>query len=351
MTETSRFWNTSGDGDGPAAGYDEAEIAAFWLKLFARGVRTSGIVKGEGNELAVSGSASPLSLNTGAAIVDGLHYENDASLNLTVSTPSSGTTGGRVVLRASWSAQTVRAVIKLNTDGVSTPPALTQTPGTTYEVGLYTFTITTGGVIGSLTRDPALPTGYTKISSQIIPEMLALAGIGALGNPGGSAAAAQLITGSSGALRRSGASLGFGTIVEAMIANGAVGTLALGDDAVDITKLGNRALGMLGRQGGSASLWQTAGATGYTPGAVRMMAGALSASMGSNNYRSFTVALPSGAFSAAPMVLCGVNAGGYIWPFLVRMQADSATQISGYVLEVGATGATPIINWLAIGPG
>lgn len=145
MTEKSQFWYTNGftgaTGDG-AAPYTQEEFRAHNDALFGEGV-----VAGAENELAVSGTASPLAVATGRAQVNGFHYWNDASKNLTVTTPIVGTTGGRVVLRADWTAATVRLAVLLNTDGVATIPALTQTSGTLYEISLASFTVTTGGVI------------------------------------------------------------------------------------------------------------------------------------------------------------------------------------------------------------
>jgi hypothetical protein len=145
MAEKSLFWFTDGfdgsTGDG-AAPYTEEEFRGYNAALFGEGV-----IADAGNELAVTGTATPLAVNTGRAQVAGFHYFNTASVSLAVTTPSVGTTGGRVTLVASWAAATVRLAIKLNTDGNAAIPALTQTPGTLYEIGLASFTVTTGGVI------------------------------------------------------------------------------------------------------------------------------------------------------------------------------------------------------------
>lgn len=145
MAEKSQFWYTDGftgaTGDG-AAPYTQEEFRAYNAALLGEGV-----VAGAENELAISGSATPLSVATGRAQVAGFHYWNDAAKNLTVTTPSVGTTGGRVVLRVDWTAATIRLFALLNTDGNAGIPALTQTLGVTYEISLASFTVTTGGVI------------------------------------------------------------------------------------------------------------------------------------------------------------------------------------------------------------
>lgn len=145
MTEKSQFWYTDGftgaTGDG-AAPYTQEEFRAYNDNLYGEGV-----VAGAGNELAVSGTATPLAVATGRAQVHGFHYWSTAAEDLTVTTPTVGTTGGRVVLRADWAAAEVRLAVLLNTDGVAAIPALTQTSGTTWEISLASFTVTTGGVI------------------------------------------------------------------------------------------------------------------------------------------------------------------------------------------------------------
>lgn len=148
--EKSLFWYTNGftgdTGDG-AAPYTQEEFRLFNHAWMAKNQADVGVFPGALNELAVSGSASPLSVATGRASVYGFQYWADSAVSLSVSTPGVGTTGGRVVLRADWTAQTVRAAVILNTDGVATIPSMTQSAGSVWDIPLATFTITTGGVI------------------------------------------------------------------------------------------------------------------------------------------------------------------------------------------------------------
>ena len=148
MPERSSIWNSTGVGDGAGTGITQQQ----WLEIFRDSFTSDrysseGVLAGVSGELKVSNSSSPLAVAAGAAYVYGFYYQNTASLNLTVTTPSVGTTGGHVVLRADWTTQTVRAVAVRNTDGTNSTPALTQTAGTTYEIRLCSFTITTGGSI------------------------------------------------------------------------------------------------------------------------------------------------------------------------------------------------------------
>ena len=148
MAEASRIWNSTGTGDGALTGITQQN----WLEIFRDSFTsdrytTEAVLAGVSGELKVTGSNSPLAVAAGAAYVYGFYYQNTSSLNLSVTTPTIGTTGGHVVLRADWSGQTVRAVAVRNTDGTNSTPSLTQTAGTTYEIRLATFTITTGGSI------------------------------------------------------------------------------------------------------------------------------------------------------------------------------------------------------------
>lgn len=172
MPEKSIYWTTGGAGDG-AATYTQAELFAFFRRMFIGNAATEFVLDGFANNLAVSGTASPVVVATGAAIVNGIPYESDTPVNVTVPTPLVGTTGHRVILRANYAARTVRIALKSSSDGVSALPALTQTDGTTWEVGLASLTITTGGVI-TLTDTR----GFARFRSRVSTAMLDLASIG-----------------------------------------------------------------------------------------------------------------------------------------------------------------------------
>lgn len=154
------IFNSTGVGDGALTGVTQQHWLEMFRDTFTSDRYTSeGVLAGVSGELKVTGNSSPLAVAAGAGYVYGFYYQNTASLNLTVSTPSTGTTGGHVVLRADWTAQTVRAVAVRNTDGTNSTPALTQTAGTTYEIRLCSFTITTGGTIAVTdARDYCHPT-------------------------------------------------------------------------------------------------------------------------------------------------------------------------------------------------
>jgi hypothetical protein len=149
LAEKSIFWTTGSTGDGAAA-YTQAQLFNFFLRTFLTDPTTQGVIYTYLNAFAfLSGTSSPVQVGGGAAIVNGAPYLNDAALNLTVSTPVSGTTGFAVILRWDSTAQTVRCVIKSSADGTAAIPALTQS-GSTWEIYLWQCTITTGGVIAIL---------------------------------------------------------------------------------------------------------------------------------------------------------------------------------------------------------
>lgn len=142
MTQKSYLWDSGGGGD--ASPHSESDTALMFSGLSSN----NGVMPGYLNELAPSVVGASIRVATGFAVVDGHPYHNDANVDTAITTPAIGTTGHRIVLRASWGAtQTVRIFDIANTDGTAAIPAATTTSGTTYDVTLCTLTITTGGVI------------------------------------------------------------------------------------------------------------------------------------------------------------------------------------------------------------
>lgn len=174
MTQFSMLpWETqTGTGDG-ANSYTQDQANNFFRYFDVRDPANEGVAYGVLNALAVSGTASPLSVASGAAVCYG-RYWNDAAVALAVTTPVVGTTGGRVVLRADWSANTIRLFVKMSTDGNGTIPALVQTAGTTWEISLATFTVTTGGVI-TVTDNRTFIKSTSKIAAGDINDVAMIA--------------------------------------------------------------------------------------------------------------------------------------------------------------------------------
>ena len=147
MTEFSRFWDSSGTGDGDAGGVTEAQWNEGWRAFAGQEATNLGAIFPDYlNELAPTGSSTPVAINTGAANVYGFIYTNSASVDVAVGTPSGDTRIDRIVLRASWSAQTVRITLVAGSEG-GAAPALTQSASTTWDIPICQVSITTGGSI------------------------------------------------------------------------------------------------------------------------------------------------------------------------------------------------------------
>jgi hypothetical protein len=156
MSESSLFWTTGATGDGAAA-YTQSQLFSWLSRGNIYDETFQAVIAGNqfGDSLEVLNfyssppTASPISVGRGAAYVCGIPYLNDASKSLAVSTPVVGTTGYRIILKADYTAQTVRLLLKGSADGTAALPALTQTANSVWEISLFSFTITTGGVIGN----------------------------------------------------------------------------------------------------------------------------------------------------------------------------------------------------------
>ena len=116
------------------------------------GTGNRGVLRAWANELVVSapGAVSPIRIETGAAIVYGLYYENTVALNKIIVTPTNDTRHDLVVVRRNWALQTARVYVITGTEGGGVP-ALVQSPAPAgtgiYDIPLASITITTGGAI------------------------------------------------------------------------------------------------------------------------------------------------------------------------------------------------------------
>ena len=302
MTEESWPWSTVvGLGDGSAE-LGEANSREFLALYFGvQNPSVEGVCKGLLiGELEVSGIATPLSVDPGAAICYGLYISDDTE-TLPVSTPAIGTTGGRVVLQTNWAGTggagleaRTRLAVLMSADGVPGIPALTQAFGTTWEISLATFTVTVGGVI-TVTDDRTF--------------------------------------------RRSTAMVDTDEIIDLAVETGKIA-----NDAVDDTKAGNRVPQFYRRQGGSAFNWGTMGNINYTPGAVRIQAGNLTFSDGGDN----TVTFPQ-AFAFTPIVIA-VASSGTVGVYAVHIVSVSTSNFIAAVYDNAGNRVQRNVFWLAIGP-
>jgi hypothetical protein len=325
MAESSFFsWTTDGTGDGTLTGYTQAQWTSLWRMLYLSDTADEGVFNNYLNELAVTNpSGRDLSINTGGAIVYGFPYINSAAVTKTLTHPVVGTTGWRLVLRADWTAQTVRITLLESADGTATIPAMTQTANTTWDVPLAEGTITTGDVI-------AITDARVFVHPNIEVENAMMAA---------------------------------NSVDSDQYVDGSIDTAHLSNDSVDDTKAGNRVPQFYRRQGGDATNWSgysTGGTTAYTPGAVRMQGGFYELVVDPAAATGDVDITYPVAFSAAPLVYVSVNYVGVTSGTCARgavittyqWAVPSATKFTAYWYSVAGDSFAGVVafNWLAIGP-
>ncbi len=146
MTERSRPWDGIVTGD--AGPYSDDQWTDIFKSFSAPVIASQGVLADNLNELLASGAVSPVSINTGRALVDGIWYESDAAVTVAMATPGANPRVDRIVLRKDWALQTVRITRIAGAEAASpVAPAITQIDGTTWDLPLWQMHITTGGVI------------------------------------------------------------------------------------------------------------------------------------------------------------------------------------------------------------
>lgn len=118
----------------------------------------AGVVEGYLNELEVTFAGSTINIDSGAACIGGFIREFPDDINIAVDIPDSGTTGKRVILRATWDSPDsndiqIEQLILSSADGTSSLPTLVQSFDNIWEISLASFTINTSGTISSLTDE------------------------------------------------------------------------------------------------------------------------------------------------------------------------------------------------------
>lgn len=164
MTQRSFHWNGASLGDADALTLNVADGIGFrlvnedyeslfvdrGLRMIYNGDENRGVLANWLNELAVTGAATPVQVDTGGAIVYGMPYENTVAVNVAVPSPTSDTRQDYIVLRRNWADQEIRITRIAGVEGGGIP-ALTQSPAPSgtgiYDIPLATLSTTTGGVI------------------------------------------------------------------------------------------------------------------------------------------------------------------------------------------------------------
>lgn len=321
MSESSILWSTNGTGDG-AADITSSQWINFFEILFLSDKTTEGVAPRYLNALAVSSTGNNNArVATGGAVVRGFLYRSTANVDLTIPSPASDT-GFRIVLRADWTLQTVRAAYVLNTTGVTDAPALTQVDGTTWEISLATGTITSGGVI-AVTSAPT----YLHYNTNVSTAMLEAASVTAAkiaaavagdGLAGGAGSALSVNVDGVGieidtdalrlkALGVTTAKLNDLAVTAGKIAADAVTTVKILDANVTYPKLADVYSDFIGRLGNSQTDWGQGGVTEYEPTRVQHQQGVTEFTVfDGDDYGGAVITFPT-AFAGIPCISLSVG--------------------------------------------
>jgi len=342
MAEASWLWTTSDPplGDGKVS-YTQADWADI-VRVLGACNGWEGVAAGYLNSMSsAAAGANTVNVNTGGALVDGRPYQNTAvvAVNIPSAVGAGNTRIDRIVLRADWTAQTVRITRLAGTDAASpTPPSLTQISGTTYDVLLCQVLVNTSGAV-VVTDERTYGQSDTDglLDGAVTEDKLA------------AAVALQLVANgdSHNHVGGDGAEIPAGGL-----ANGAVdATARLANDIVDDSKIGYRVPAIPWRYGGGSS-WPTAGTTGYPVDNVRMQCGVATVTIAAGQTKGTRTVTLTLAFGAAPIVLASLQAT-YGAEDIVMWSAysGSGASITLEAYRAGTTGdATVTMAWLAIGP-
>lgn len=147
MTERSRPWGGTTVGD--AGPYSADQWARVWAAMMGPTVATQGVLLSQLNILDIGAPvASPVSINTGRAFVDGVWYENDVAVSVAIPTPSLNPRIDRIVLRKDYTTQQVRITRIAGVEAASpTAPAITQVAGVTWDLPLWQLQISVAAAI------------------------------------------------------------------------------------------------------------------------------------------------------------------------------------------------------------
>lgn len=314
-----------------AIAYTSQQWRDIWQDLF-NGVTASTecVLSNVGNELAVSGSASPLSVATGTAAILGTIIRNTTALNVTVATPAA-TTGGHIIVETDITNKVGSIKSVLNTSGVNTAPALTQS-NVLWQVRLATFSITNTGVI-TLTDTRGFLHYSTKIKGSQLDsttvDNVTIENVGGLRVKDNSITTAKIVNLS---------------VTDVKIADNSVNTAKIVNDAVDNTKVGNRVPYLANRQGGDATNWQTPGTSNYTPGMVRIQSGVMTSGPTNSTQVTFPV-----AFGAIPLVTATIASSG-LTAYTVMIATVSISTVNIAVVNASGSVVSGVnVNWLAVG--
>lgn len=158
---------------GPVIG-DGREITAEEYAAKLAHAYGPGVLPTDNMLEVTSSGANTIDVDTGAAIVQGRFYLNDASVTLTPASAGAGTTRkDSVVLECDWDGSgstaqyTVRVITKEGTAGAY--PAMTQTVNVRWQDEIYRYTIDDAGAITGITDRRT----YCQFNTEVVTAMLA----------------------------------------------------------------------------------------------------------------------------------------------------------------------------------
>jgi len=311
LTQTSGFYTTAGSPTGhQVASYTQAIAAKAWA-IMAACYNFEGVAPSYLNALVGSvPGVNTARIGTGGAVVDGQWYKNDAAYDVTIPSAVGGgnTRIDRVVLRVTWASFQCVITRIAGTDAASpVAPAITQTPGTTYDILLYQALVNTGGTV--------------TLTDERVYAWVADAGI-----------ATNAVT---------TAKILAANVTLAKMAANSIDSDQYVDGSIDYEHDSAGASKVTGRVGGSATEWGTVGTTNYVPTSARIQVGAAVVGAGGNVSISFPV-----AFAFSPIVVITVRTANRA----CYRQNLSASAFDAYVTDLANTPAGGDVEWIAIGP-
>lgn len=321
--ESSILWSTDGTGDGAADITSTQWLNAFTM-LFLRDNNTEGVAPTYLNSLAVTSTgANNARVASGGGLVRGFVYQNTDNVDLTISSPAADT-GFRIILRADWALQTVRAVTKLNTTGLTDPPALTQTFGTTWEISLATGVISAAGTISGLTDARVFMHYNTSVSTAML-EALAVTAAKLASD---SVTTAKILDANVTTAKILDANITSAKLAAAVAGNGLAGgagtalsvnvddstieintdTLRLKDAGTSKAKLANVYTDIVARKGGDATIWATTGTATQAVTVARSQYGAREVVIPAASDSASAAVSFTNNWASAPLVRLGWSA-------------------------------------------
>jgi hypothetical protein len=164
MTQKSFLWTTGTSGDGSVE-YTQGDWS-YITKVLGDAGKSEGICPGYLSQLSPSSTGNNNArIAPGGAIVDGRPYVNTENVDVVIPSAVGGgnTRIDRIVLRADWTAHTVRVTRIAGVDaGSPTPPTITETSETLYDVIICQVLVTEAGAITITDEREDIPLTRTK---------------------------------------------------------------------------------------------------------------------------------------------------------------------------------------------